>query len=228
MLGSCCYSVSPDEGKKKIKKQNKTENNSDVLYVEPVHVISKGGRTRLCIRRFRTEVGCVWNGSHLLIIYKMETGNLLLNSKPRTSSRDAYLTYQSRPGHQVLSAPLSPYLFQGTASRQYPLPGTSQPRAWAVLPTETLPYTIQTFWLPILCTFGLLAAVFGSLLSLSLPSPHMTQGQDHSGLSQMPLLCFPAYCKKLSLPPYPGAVVSFLSLFILFYSFFHSPGIFET
>lgn len=63
-----------------------------------------------------------------------------LASDPRTRGRGAYLTYQSRPGLQLLPASLCPYLI-------YPAPNLelSSLGAWAVLPPETLPYIIHTF-----------------------------------------------------------------------------------
>ena len=86
---------------------------------------------------------------------------------------------------------LRPYLLQDMAGISYPYPKL-QPRGWAALPQEALPYIIQTFWLP--ASFVPLAfycfILFFSSLSLDLPvSTHgpAQSGHVHSGLSQMSL-----------------------------------------
>jgi hypothetical protein len=99
-------------------------------------------------------------------------------------------------------------------------------------PPETLPYIIQTFWLPTLpfCTFGLPTAALGSSLSLPLPLSifpwfRVSSSLDSSSYVRL-WLCLPFIYNKLSPSLFLGAVMSFsflfhFSFFFFFFFFFH-------
>ena len=65
-----------------------------------------------------------------------------LASDPRTRGRGAYLTYQSRPGLQLLPASLSPYL-----AYPAPKPELSNPRAGLPFPQRLCPIQSRHFGL---------------------------------------------------------------------------------
>jgi hypothetical protein len=115
--------------------------------------------------------------THLLISYKMPTDNLLLSFKPRTSSLRCLQNIPKQtwpPGSPSIpqSLPVTEFGWHTpTSTLNSPAQGLGCPSAGGS------PYIIQTFWLPILCTFGLLAAVLGfplsslSLFPSSFPTP---------------------------------------------------------
>jgi hypothetical protein len=96
-----------------------------------------------------------------------------------TRDWDAYFAHQSRIDLQVLPASLSPYL-------AYPV---FQPRSWAALPPEALPYIMQTSWsplsLPPLPSPSFLLSLIAPFLSLHSNLPTVTCLASVLGASEL-------------------------------------------
>lgn len=110
----------------------------------------------------------------------------MLSFNPRTvGGRGTYLKYQSGPELQVLPASLSPYLYQGIAGIPTLYPELSRP--WPSCPSPSGPCLCNSC---ILVTHPLwyTSAPLAPGCCISFPSPHVVQGHDNSGVSQM---CLP-------------------------------------
>jgi hypothetical protein len=98
----------------------------------------------------------------------------MLCFKPRRNGRGAYLTWQCRPGLQVLPAehPSVPSCYRVLLVYPTFYPDLCSPEAELPVHPEALPYIIQTFWLPncFVLLFSWFLSPISSLISLSWPS----------------------------------------------------------
>lgn len=117
--------------------------------------------------------------------------------------------------HPELSSPGLGFLYPRGSSLNQTVWCPYPPRPLPPLPPPSLPPLLLLFLWSFVC-----CSRFSYFLPL--PAPHMVQGQDHSGLTQIChclWVCLPFFYNKLFLLLYLGAVISFPSLFI---SLFHS------